>query len=325
MRTNDEGLLVPAVSGDELTASIPALKSIAQIQSQQISNVPSAQMTPALMLSLRRHIITALNDDNVLGAIVVHGTDTMEETAFFLDACLSDSELNHKPVVLTGAMRSNDEPSSDGAANLLAAAHTIASPAAQARGVMIVMNNEIHAARFVRKMDTSSVQTFSSPQHMPIGTVTHSSGVTFHSTAKRFTPAVHVSRETIDLPRADIVTMYAGADATLLNASVEAGAQAIVVQAVGASSVNLELYAAIKEALSKNIAIIISSRSPLGVCAPVYGYTGGGKSLAQLGAVFSHDLPAHKARLLAQLLLSTSTSATHNLNIITNGFTHLTS
>jgi L-asparaginase len=232
----------------------------------------------------------------------------MEETAFFLDASLSNTQLSNKPVILTGAMRSNDQLSADGMANLLAAARVAAAERSRGRGVMVVMNDEIHSARYVKKIDTSSVQAFQSPQHMLLGSMTHSlddqSGVRFITAPRRFTPTVNVSRETCHLPRVDVVSMYTGADDVLFNASIAAGAKAVVVQAVGASSVNLELYAAIESAIGQGVAVIIASRSVLGVCAPVYGYKGGGKTLAELGAAFAHDLPAHKARLYAQLLLS---------------------
>lgn len=311
MRTDDTGMLVPAVSGEALIAAIPALQKIANITTEQFANIPSAQMTPALMLALRNKLIDDLSNNEISGVVIVHGTDTMEETAFFLDATLT----SHKPVVLTGAMRSNDQNSADGAANLLAAIQVAAANSSAGRGVMVVMNDEIHAARYVKKMDTSSVNAFASPHHMPLGQKTQNGGVRFYTAPRRYTPIIDVSRETLTLPRVDIVNMYAGADETLLNASVAAGARAIIVQAVGASSVNLELYDSIQSASEQGVAIIMASRSPLGLCAPVYGYKGGGQTLAQLGALFAHDLPAHKARLYAMLLL--------NSNII-DGFAKLT-
>ena len=326
MRTNEAGMLVPAVSGEELIASIPALQKTGEIKTQQFSNIPSAQVTPSLMWALRNEIIDCLSNNEISGIVVVHGTDTMEETAFFLDASLSNAQLSNKPVVLTGAMRSNDQLSADGMANLLAATRVAAAERSRGRGVMVVMNDEIHSARYVKKMDTSSVQAFQSPQHMLVGSMTHSledqSGVRFITAPRRFTPALNVSRETCELPRVDIVSMYSGADGALLNACIAAGAKAVVVQAVGASSVNLELYEAIESAIAQGVGIIIASRSSLGVCAPVYGYKGGGKTLATLGAAFAHDLPAHKARLYAQLLLSHSPK--HAPDAIRAGFAALT-
>ena len=327
MQTNDQGLLVPAVTGDELLRSIPALQHIAHISTQQFSNKPSAQMTPELMLLLRDEIISILSKGNVAGIVIVHGTDTMEETAFFLDASLSNQQLSDNPIVLTGAMRSNDQPSADGAANLLAAVQVATAESSKGRGVMVVMNDEIHSARYVRKMDTSSLNTFNSPQYMPLGKITHATHVPpvqYMQAASRLIEATDipdVSRET-QLPRVDIVQMYAGTDATLLNASIGAGAAAIVIQAVGASSVNLELYEGIKQAILKDVAIIVSSRSPFGNCAPVYGYVGGGQTLKELGAFFSNDLPAHKARLYAQLLLNNTTKKSH-VDAIQHGFSKL--
>lgn len=334
MRTNADGMLVPAVSGEELAASIPALRKICDIHTLQFSNIPSAQMTPAMMLGLRAEIMAQLSNSDTAGAVVVHGTDTMEETAFFLDACLSNAELNDKPVVLTGAMRGNDALSADGMANLLGAACVAAADASRGRGVMVVMNDDIHAARHVKKMHTSSLQAFCSPNHTPIGTLSHADDATapsFSSAARRFTPALElsdVSRETLsettqDWPRVDIVPMYAGADATLVKSCVAAGARAVIVQAVGAGNVNLELYAAIAAAIEQGVGIIIASRSPLGVCSPVYGYEGGGQTLAKLDACFSHDLPAHQARLYAQLLLASAPKHADALHTLNRGFAQL--
>ena len=324
MRTNSEGMLVPAVSGEELTTSIPALRESSKISTHQFSNIPSAQMTPEIMLSLRQKII-ALCKEDVSGVVIVHGTDTMEETAFFLDASLSNQDLNNKPVVLTGAMRSNDQYSSDGAANLLAAVQVAAHDDSTGRGVMLVMNNTIHAARHVMKMHTSRTDAFESNHGAALGEVNEASAqacILFNTPPKRFTPTLNVSRETQQLPRVDIVSMYTGADETQIYASIAAGARAIIVQAVGASSVNLNLYAAIEQALAQNIAIVIASRSINGFCAPVYGYKGGGKTLAQLGTAFAHDLPAHKARLYAQLLIANNTIE-HAPTAIREGFLKL--
>ena len=326
MQTNDQGLLIPAVTGDELLKSIPALQHVGEISTQQFSNQPSAQMTPELMLLLREEIISIFSTTETEGIVIVHGTDTMEETAFFLDASLSDTQLQNNPVIITGAMRSNDQASADGMANLLAATQVAADSHSKERGVMVVMNDEIHSARYVKKMDTSSLQTFSSPQYAALGKISHvatRTPVQYNQPATRLIETIDVPRETFEIPRIDIVQMYTGADATHLNASIEAGAQAVIIQAVGASSVNLALYEGIQHAISQGTAIIISSRSPLGECAPVYGYIGGGQTLKALGACFSADLPAHKARLYAQLLLSSKNNATNRLETIQNGFSAL--
>ena len=320
MRTNEFGKLVPAVTGEELTSSIPQINEFAHITTSQFSNIPSSQMSPDLMLSLRLAIMNAIDQSEIDGIVVVHGTDTMEETAFFLDASLSNQQLQNKPVILTGAMRSNDQLSADGMANLLAAILVAADIESAGRGVMLVMNDEIHSARYVRKMDTSSLQTFASPQSTALGKICHTHAghhIGFNQTARRLIPIVNVSRETTQLARVDIVMMYAGADDTLIQASLKSGCEAIIIQAVGASSVNLDMYDGIGKAIHAGKHVIISSRSPIGLCAPVYGYKGGGQTLAELGAHFSCDLPAHKARLLAQLCLSTQTDLAETFSQLT--------
>lgn len=311
MRTNELGKLVPAVTGDELTSSIPQINEIAEITTSQFSNIPSSQMSPELMLALRLAIMDTIEQSEIDGIVVVHGTDTMEETAFFLDASLSNLQLNNKPVILTGAMRSNDQLSADGMANLLGAILVAVDTDSASRGVMIVMNDEIHSARYVRKMDTSSLQTFESPQFTALGKICHTHAghhLDYHHAAIRLSPLVNVPRETIQLDRVDIVMMFSGADDALIHASISSGAKGIIIQAVGASSVNLEMYRGIEQAINTDVQVVIASRSPIGLCAPVYGYKGGGQTLAELGAHFANDLPAHKARLLAQLCISTKTN-----------------
>ena len=332
MRTNAHGQLVPANSGDELIAAIPALAHAAALSTHQLSNVASAHLTTEHWLQLRQAIITACADDAICGVVVVQGTDTLEETAFFLDASLSNEQLHDKPIVLTGAMRSADEVGGDGADNLLNAILVAQDEAARGRGAMVCMYARIHAARHVRKLHTTRTDAFGSLEHAILGEVHHNPTdntrtVAFHSSAQRTLPSIALSEhlsafysQSIELTRVDIVSTHIGCDALFIDTCIQIGSAAIVVQALGAGNVNPSISAAIERALTQGIAVIIASRSPLGETEPVYGYVGGGQSLLKMGAIMSHDLPAHKARIYAQLLLAQAGATLAPLAVIQSGF-----
>ena len=264
--------------------------------------------------------------------MVVQGTDTLEETAFFLDASLSNEQLHDKPIVLTGAMRSADEADGDGADNLLNAVLVAQDAAARGRGAMVCMYGRIHTARHVRKLHTTRTDAFGSLEHATLGEVrsSHTDNartVLFHSSAARALPSIALSEpssafysQPIELPRVDIVSAHIACDSLFIDVCIQSGSAAIVVQALGAGNVNPSISAAIERALTQGIAVIIASRSPLGETEPVYGYIGGGQSLLKMGAVMSHDLPAHKARIYAQLLLAQAGATAAPLTVVQSGF-----
>ena len=336
MRTNAQGQLVPANSGDELIAAIPELSAYA-LSTQQLCNVASAHLTSALWLQLRQAVMHACADERISGVVVVQGTDTLEETAFFLDASLSNEALHNKPVVLTGAMRSADEEGGDGPENLRNAILTAASDDARGRGAMVGMYGRLHAARHVRKLHTTRTDAFSSSEQPVLGEIisdAHTSPqVRFLTEAQRHTPSIDLpiaqhsafQQGQVELPRVDIVSTHISCDALFIDTSIKSGAAAIVIQALGAGNVNPAISDAIERALTQGVAVVIASRSPLGATEPVYGYVGGGQSLLKIGAVMSHDLPAHKARIYAQLLLAQAGATTQPLYIIRDGFARLMS
>lgn len=289
------GAPVPADSGEALLAAVPELAEIARIDVENLFNVPSPHMNPERWIALQRSVAAALEDPEVAGVIVSHGTDTLEESAFFLDLTLR----TEKPVVLTGALRDAASADFDGPRNLRAAARICAHPEAGARGTMLVMDDVIHAAREVRKG--------------------HTARGGFHSGAAGALGVVDADRvrmlrwpewrqhialpEAAVLPQVDMVMMYPGASGTLLEQAVAAGARGIVVQALGLGNVNPALAAAIRDAVAGGVPVVITSRVQQGAVAPVYGYDGGGAELADAGAIFAGDLLPQKARILLMLAL----------------------
>ncbi len=289
---------VPAISGEELLATVPGIADVAKIEVSNLANVPSEYMDPALWVKLQKAVVEALARPDVAGVIVSHGTDTLEETAYFLDLTV-DSE---KPIVLIGAQRNASEADFDGPRNLLNAARICVSPDARGKGAVVALNNQINAARDVTKTHTSDVETFKSGDFGFLGTVDHDRVVFCRSPLRR----QHVALTREKLPYVEIVPMYGGADGTMVRAAVAAGAKAIVVEALGWGNVNIPMYEAVRDAIGKGVVVVVATRVPNGRVLPVYGNKGGGKTLKEAGAVMADNLPAQKARILAMLALQTT-------------------
>jgi L-asparaginase len=289
------GGVVPTISGADLLASVPAVSQIASIEVQDLSNIPSSCMDPRRWSALSEAVSAALAQQEVAGVVISHGTDTLEETAWWLDLTVQSD----RPVVLTGAQRSASEADLDGPRNLLDAVRVAIAPASRERGTVVVMNGRIHAARDVGKLDTASVEGFGSGAYGILGTV-DARRVTYRRAPVR---RAHLTIRTLAMPRIEIVTMYGGADGALVRAAIREGARGIVIQALGAGNVNAPMYQAIREALAQGIAVVIATRVPNGGVLPHYGYEGGGATLVAAGAVMANDLPAQKARILLMLLL----------------------
>ena len=224
--------------------------------------------------------------------MVTHGTDTMEETVYLIDRLLPDDA---PPVVLTGAQRPADASDRDGPRNLRDAIRVAASTAAQGRGAMIVFAGEIHAAREVRKVHTSAVRAFASPGHGPIGHVDGDRVVFSRRPERR--PPLPVPDALADV---DLIRLYAGSDARFLRTSVESGARAVVLECTGRGNANEQVVEGVREAVAAGVAVVVCSRCVEGRVEPVYG-RGGGRDLAEAGAVFAGDLAGPKARVLLQL------------------------
>jgi L-asparaginase len=296
---------VPAISGDDLLATVPGVSKYAHVEVNNVSNVPSDYMDPVRWVQLTKVVQDALARPEVSGVIVSHGTDTLEETAYWLDLTVRSD----KPVVLIGAQRNASESDFDGPHNLLNAVRIAVDPQARGKGVMLAMNGQINAAREVTKTHTSSVETFKSGDYGFIGVVDNDRVVFARSPLRRqFVPVKAES-----MPDIEIVAMYGGADGRLIRAAVDNGAKGIVVQALGWGNMNIPMFGAVKYALSKNIPVVIASRVPNGRVLPNYGFEGGGKTLVDAGAVMADDLSPQKARILLMLLLQGGVSGQHDL------------
>lgn len=296
---------VSAISGDDLLATVPGMDKYAKVEVINVCNVPSGYMDPVRWVQLTKVVQETLARPEVSGVIVSHGTDTLEETAYWLDLTVK----SEKPVVLIGAQRNASESDFDGPNNLLNAVRIAVDPQACGNGVMLSMNGQINAAREVTKTHTSSVETFKSGDYGFIGVVDNDRVMFARAPLRRqFVPL-----KATTMPDVEIVAMYGGADGRLLRAAVDSGAQGIVVQALGWGNINIPMFSAVKYALSKNIPVVIASRVPNGRVLPNYGFEGGGKTLVDAGAVMADDLSPQKSRILLMLLLQNSVSSQHDL------------
>ncbi|MDR7038085.1 L-asparaginase [Methylobacterium sp. BE186] len=291
---------VPALSGEDLVAAVPKLKDIASISVTEFSNVPSDYMGPDRWPDLVRRVESVLADPETRGAVVLHGTDTLDQTAYFLDLTLK----TEKPVVLVGAQRNASDHDADGPRNLLNAVRQILAEGATGMGVTVTLNHRINAAREVRKTHTSNVETFDSGDAGILGYVDEDRVVFSRKSLRRQTLPLPER-----MPRIDLVAMYAGADGSQVRHAAESGAEAIVVEAYGWGNVNAPMHDAIKAAVERGVPVIIATKVYDGRALPVYGFKGGGSTLRKAGAVFAGDLTPDKARILGLVALPQSKDA----------------
>ncbi len=286
---------VPALSGEDLLAAVPGIGRLARLEVHNLYNVPSDCMGPERWIALSRAVDAALQRPEVTGVVVSHGTDTLEETAWFLDLTLA----GRKPVVLTGAQRNASAPDFDGPRNLLNAVRTCIAPEAVGQGVLIVMNNQINAAREATKSHTADVESFKSGDFGFLGVVDEDRIVFSRASSRR----QHLPVSTDVLPCVEIVAMYGGASGAMVRAATSLGARGIVIQALGLGNVNAAMFEAIEAAIRQGVVVAVSTRVPNGRVAPVYGFVGGGRTLEAAGAVFADNLSPQKARILLMLAL----------------------
>src|SRR5436190_11755657 len=293
---------VPAISGEDLVGTVPEIAQVAHIEVENLSNVPSAYMDPDRWVQLQKSVVQALARPEVAGVIVSHGTDTLEETAWFLDLTVDGP----KPIVLIGAQRNASERDFDGPRNLLNAARICTDPGARGKGAMIALNNNINAARDAVKTHTSDVETFKSGDLGLLGIADYDRVVWYRTPIRRQHVALKPLAEGQHLPRVDIVPMYGGADGALVRAALAAGAKGLVIQALGWGNMNVPMFQAVKEAMGKGIPVVITTRVWTGRVLPNYGFEGGGKTSQQAGAIFGDNLSPQKARILLMLALQTT-------------------
>jgi L-asparaginase len=275
--------------------AVPNIRTLANLRGEQIANVGSQDMNVKVWLDLANRINELLSKPDVDGIVITHGTDTQEETAYFLNLVVKSD----KPVVLTGSMRPSTALSAEGPLNLYNAVAVAADPKAKGYGVMVVMNDEIHSAHGVKKMMTTPVQTFQSPEEGPIGSVIFGQVEFFHKGYGLNTVDSKFSVDGVkELPRVDIVYACADASPDIIDLLVKAGAKGIVVAGVGDGNMNAGTLEAAKRATQKGIPVVRASRVPVGAVL-----IKGEINDEEYGTVSSAELNPQKARVLLMLAL----------------------
>ena len=264
-----------------------------QVHTLDFFNLPSPHIKPKHMLALYQKIKEeAANYD---GVVITHGTDTLEETAYFLDTM----EVPHMPIVLTGAMRSSNELGSDGVYNYLSALRVASDDRAADKGVLVVMNDEIHAAKYVTKTHTTNVGTFQTPTHGPLGLIMKQE-ILYFKTAE---PRVRFDLDHIQ-GLVPIISAYAGMTDELIDMLDLEQLDGLIIQAFGAGNIPKETAQKLESLLQKGIPVALVSRCFNGIAEPVYAYQGGGVQLQKSGVFFVKELNAQKARLKLLIALN---------------------
>jgi L-asparaginase len=284
----------PALSGEEIVAQVIGLKEIADFEIINFARLPGPHVTPSIMLELAHAVRLVLQRENIDGVVITHGTDTLDETAYFLDLVLQSV----KPVVFVGAMRNSSELSWDGPANLIAAVRVATTVETRGLGVLVAMSEEIIAAREVIKTHTESVDTFQSRDYGPIGLIDKDRIII----ARRTTDQEYIQTNNIEMA-VETMKMVSGGDGKFIDYAIAQGVRGLVLEAFGRGNVPPGYMGAIDRAAKTGIPMVLTSRCSRGRTLDAYAYEGAGKTLTKLGVILGGVLPSHKARIKLILAL----------------------
>lgn len=254
------------LTAEELAKNMPGVERFARVTYEQFANVASSELSLAQWLGLARRVNEVFASDKELaGVVVTSGTDTLEETAFFLHLTVRDP----RPVVVVGSMRNPSTVGYEGAANLLEGVRVAADPQSRNKGALVVLNDEINSARNVTKTDALRLQTFRSREYGQLGVVDRDRVVYFNQITQRHNDRIEfdVSKVT-ELPRVDVIMVYQGAPADLIKAAVDNGAKGIVIAVAGAGATSGNQNEGLNYAASKGVFIVTSTRTGSGRIAP---------------------------------------------------------
>ncbi len=279
------------LNAEDLTKLLPELDQVAKITLEDFSHIGSSRMTPELQFGLAQRINALFStDEELAGVVVTHGTDSLEETAFFLDLLISSD----RPVVFAAAQRPPRLPDSDGPRNLLNAVRLAAATETRGMGVLVTLNDEIHAARDVRKTHSIALDAFRSPWVGPVGTLDGGRIYLFRKPLRRKTISTTVIES-----RVDLITLVAGSDGHLIRGAAESGVKGIVVEVFGRGNVPPKAMEAVKDARKRDVAVVFTTRTRGGRVVL-------GDSASEIGVISGENLDGFKARVLLIIALGES-------------------
>lgn len=285
---------IPALSGHEIMAKVTGIEKMAEIEAIHYGSFPGPHISPEKMLELASIAKEQLLREDIAGVVLTHGTDCLEETAYFLDLII-DSE---KPVVVTGAMRNSSELGYDGPSNLAASICTVCSDESKNKGTLVVMNNQVNAADEVTKSHTLSLDTFKSMDFGPLGIVDQDQVIYYRRREHRQI----IDTDKIE-PKVALIKSVAGMDSTIINYLVDQSYKGIVIEGMGRGNVPPGMVDGITKAIEHQIPVVLVSRCPMGRVLDSYGYHGGGRELRNKGIILGDNLSGQKARIKLMLIL----------------------
>jgi L-asparaginase len=291
-RDPEAGGNIPTLGPGALLDRIPGLALVAEVVPVDLGRIPASHFTFSRLFTVLSELRARLADPGIDGAVVVQGTDAIEETAFFFDLLWDDP----RPLVVTGAMRAASDLGYEGPANLRDAIRAAASPDLRGTGVSVLLAGVLHPADDVIKTHTSAYETFQSPNGGPLGRMEGDRLVLLRRRVGRRQVVTDRAAEPVDL-----IVAVAGDDGGLLEASRRRGARGIVVAATGAGNTSPELLAAGRRAMEAGIPVVLTTRCPSGRASAAYAFPGGGATWVQAGAILAGYLGGPKARIALAL------------------------
>jgi L-asparaginase len=291
----DAGYKSGAVGVDILINAVPQLKDVAEVTGEQVASIGSQDMNDEVWLKLANKVNEILAKPDVAGVAITHGTDTMEETAYFLDLVVKSD----KPVVLTGSMRPSTAMSADGPLNIYNAVAIAADPAARGRGVMVTVDDDIHSAHDIVKTHTTDVGTMSSGEAGLVGATLFGKDTWYRSPNNLHTTKSEFSITGVKaMPRVDIIYAHANMSPDMISSAVANGAKGLVIAGVGDGNMTSPAAEAVKAAVKQGIVVVRASRTNGGIIRRNIEL-----SDDDMGTVASMELNPGKARVLLQLAL----------------------
>lgn len=294
-----KGGWVPALKGEDLVKALPDLNKIARVEVEDMPpDISFSDSTVEHWVKVSARLNELCADAKVTGVVITEGTDAMDEAAYFMDL----TSTCQKPVVATGSLRGATHPWSDGPFNLFTAVRVATSPQAGGKGVLVVMNREIHAAREVIKTHTHAIETFTSGEFGPLGVADIDRVVFYRSPTRRQTIAIAPNAK---LPRVEILFHYVGVDDRMMRYLLERGdLEGLVVAARGIGNAGRVLGKAMEDVRAKGIPVVLSSQASTGRIIPLYASPGRGIPLKKAGVVMGDSLGPWKSRILLMLAMT---------------------
>jgi L-asparaginase len=287
---------IPSLSPNEIVQTLSGIDEFENLIVHEFSSKPSPSIFPKDMKDIAELCIKFLSNDEIAGVVVVHGTDVLEETAFYLNCVCT----HKKPIVLTGSMKNASELGYDGLTNLVSSIKVCLSPESINKGTLVVMNDTINSAIEVTKTHTMSLDTFKSIEFGPLGIIDHNEVIYYRNIThfKNYNLDNDYNNETY------LLKAYAGMDGKFIDYLIEREARGIVIESLGRGNLPPSMLDSIDRALNVGIFIVIVSRCYSGRVLDTYAYTGGGKDLTNRGCILGGSLNGQKARILLMLAIS---------------------